>query len=68
MEIHFLDILVYIIISAIFFGASGTREGLESLGPLMWWVLFTIVYIVLFGFIDYNITDLITISEFKISL
>ena len=69
MEIHFLDIMVYILLSIIFFAVTGEEEGARSgklVGVVWFWL--TVAYIVIFGIIDYNIIDLPTIIKLKISL
>lgn len=73
MEIHLLDIIVWIISLVVLWKLIeifSNRQYTEELGSLVgMFILFiySVIYVIIFGFLDYNISDIYFSSLIKLS-
>ena len=64
MELHLLDLMMYIVLTIVLwyaldlFSAGELTEGLEGVVGIFIMIIFTIIYIVMFVFCDWNWSDI----------
>ena len=64
MELHLLDLVMYIVLTIVLwyaldlFSGGELTEGLEGLVGIFIMIIFTIIYIVMFVFCDWNWSDI----------
>ena len=59
MEVNLLDLGVYLLIWIGLALISQRREGLQSVLPAFFFIVFTIIYVIIFAIIDIDVIDIV---------
>ena len=70
MTLHYLDIIVYLVCLVLIYilAPQDYKYELGFLALFFIYIIFTIIYVIIFGFIDFNVIDIWNACHFSVQI